>query len=179
MRRLIEPPTSGPTPAQAARIRQVHDLAAEFATLPADHRLPYIVTTVRTQTTGYDRFKTVQYTPPDSPLFAPLMALLDALVASEQSAEGCTYDTKHGIFTAADLKESEAMVTKGELVFPVRHPWAVKPVVEDGTVKVPGVRGPAVYRTAAERAAGPEHKAFSVAPPLRTADDDDDPWRVA
>lgn len=160
MRRLIEPPTAAPTPAQAARIRQVHDLAVEFAALPPDERFRYLYA-VRTQTSGYDRFKTVQHTPPESPLFAPLMALLSALVASEDGPAGRTYDTKHGIFEQRDIAETQAVVTRGELVFPVRYK-----------------NGQAICRTPAERAAGPEHKAFSVAPPLKEADDDD-PWRVA
>lgn len=172
---------SGLTPAQADRIRQVHDLAAEFAALPADRRLAYLVTVVRTQTSGFDRFVTLALTPADSPLHPPLQALLDALVATEHSADGRTYDTKHGIFTGSDIADAEATVTKGELVFPVRYPWAVAPVVNEktNTVTKPGERGPAVFRTPAERAAGPEHKSFSVAPPLRTAEDHDDPWKVA
>lgn len=160
MRRLIEPPTAGPTPAQAARIRQVHDLAAEFATLPADRRLAYLDGAVRKQTSGYDRLKTREHTPIESPLHRPLQALFDALVATEATPDGRTYDTKHGIFTDADLREAGAMTTRGELVFPVRYRG-----------------GESVYRTPAERAAGPEHKPFSVGPPPRAVDDGDDPWR--
>jgi hypothetical protein len=168
----------GLTPAQADRIRQVHDLAAEFAALPADQRLPYLVTTVRTQTSGFDRFVALALTPTESPLHPPLQALLDALVATEVTPLGRTYDTKHGIFTDADLHEVGAMTTHGEIVFPVRLPWSVKPVVDNGAVVKPGKRGEPVYRTPVERAAGPEHKPFSVAPPLRTTDDGDDPWRA-
>jgi hypothetical protein len=175
MHRLIEPPTTPPTPKQRDRMDAVHDLAAEFATLPADRHQHYLDTVVRRQTSGYDRFKTIEHTPPDSPNFAPLMAMLDALVASEASPAGRTYATKHGLFTDADLRESGAMTTKDEIVFPVRYPWAVRPVVQDGVIVKPGTRGDPVYRTAAERSTGPERDDFRAVPKLRPSDDDD-PW---
>ena len=178
MHRLIEPPTTTPTPKQRDRMDAVHDLAAEFSRLPADRRRSYLDHVVRVQTTGYDRFKTIEHTPPDSPNFAPLMAMLDALTATEATPAGRTYTTKHGLFTDADLRDAGAMTTKAELVFPVKYPWASRPRVDNGVITTAGVRGDPVYRTAAERSTGPERGSFTVVPKLRTSDADD-PWSTS
>jgi hypothetical protein len=158
-------PKTAPTPKQDQAIREVWAMAAEFALLPPERRAGYLVE-VRKQTNGRQRWLATRHTPPDNPNFAPLMALLDALI----DGPGAVH-TKHGIFMPDDLHAAEAKTTREEIAFPVRYPWRVKPDDEKG---VKGERLPAIYRSQEERAAGPRLMSFRVVP--RPDDEEKGDW---
>lgn len=61
---------------------------------------------VRRQCTARERWEATRLTPPDHPLFGPLMVLLDELIATDPTGEhGYLYQTKHGIFSEAEIAE--------------------------------------------------------------------------
>lgn len=166
MRRLTAP-NREPTPAEAVAIREVHDLAWEFVSLPPVSRPAYLAE-VRKLTTGRQRFLATAFTSPDDPEFAPLMALLDALIAREPVRM-----TKHGVITEDDLREYQVRIEREDgrelLVFPERYPWRVKPDRDRG---IAGVRGDPAYRRREDR--GPTLSSFRVI--HETPRTPDHPW---
>lgn len=151
-------PKREPTPVESEAIEEVRTMAVEHAA----GRLP--VQEVRRLTNGKQRWLATRFTPPDHPAFRPLMALLDALIATEQGREtGQSYPTKHGVVTQADTVAFECKIEreggKGIIVFPVRYPWKVRPDPERGTE---GVRAAAVFRSKDERK--PTYTTFRTAP---------------
>lgn len=153
--RHLTTPRREPTPVEAIAIREVHDLAWEFASLPPPRRPAYLAE-VRKLTTGRQRFLATAHTPPDDPAFAPLMAMLDALIAEEPVCA-----TKHGVLTDEVIREHHARIEReGErtlVCFPVRWPWHTRPDRERGVV---GIRGDPLYRRREER--GPVLSEFRV-----------------
>lgn len=146
-------PNRAPTPEEARAIRPVHDLAVEFSRLAPISRAAFLHE-VRTLTTGYQRFVATRFTPMDSPLFVPLMALLDALIAGQD-----VIPTPGGLFEREDLHEASAVQTtengRRVIKFPVRHPWKRKPNPDTGQE---GERGQPIYRHPDQR--GPEIGSF-------------------
>lgn len=109
-------PTTEPSPEDAAMIAGVHELAAAFAGLPTEKRPGFLVE-VRKLSTGFDRFRATVFTPPDDPMFGPLMVMLDGLNASAGVIQ-----TKHGAFTTDDLREAGAMTVGADRIrFPVGY----------------------------------------------------------
>ena len=101
-------------------------------------------------TTERTRFLAVGLTSQTHPAWPSLMALLDALNAQAGGAS----TTRHGDFTAAELREAEVKFEyetehhRELIVFPIRYPWSVKP---DPDRAESGVRAPAAYRPAEQR----------------------------
>lgn len=146
----------GPTAKQQEAIDEVYAMAAELGALPERSRSAYLAE-IRQLTTGRQRWLATRHTRPDHPMFPPLMALLDALIADQGGAH-----TKHGTFTEGDIVDAEAKIEREPggrslLVFPVRYAWLRKPNANTGD---PGQRGQAVYRRRDER--GPEVQSFRV-----------------
>lgn len=160
-----------PTADEAATIAEVHLLVAEWSA----GKLPTEV--VGGLCTGKQRWLATRFTPPDHPLFGPLMALMDDLIVKD----GRTVPTAQGLFQLAEVQAAEAKVERdgGEelIVFPVRYRWVKKPDPSRGE---PGVRGEAVYRPKDKR--GPDVGEFRAAmrpmAPLDEGSDehDDTPW---
>lgn len=117
-------PTADPTPNEAAIIAEVHDLAVAFASLPLEQRAGFLVE-VRKLTTGFDRFRATVHTPPGHPLFGPLMAMLDGLIAADPRI----VRTKRGLFERSELAASSASITPTMVTLPVavRHGEAIYP----------------------------------------------------
>jgi len=149
-------PNRTPTSTENEAIERVRELVLAFdvGSLPAEE--------VRRLCTGPERWLTIRFTPPDHVAFQPMMRLADALI----DANGMMR-TRHGCFSRDDIAAVEAKIERKDgqelIVFPVRHPWLVKPDREKG---IPGVRAPAIYRAASER--GPMYKPLDQAPkPIR------------
>jgi hypothetical protein len=130
------------TPKQAEAVAEVHALAREFDGTPAK------LAAVRGCTSGRQRWLAIRHTPPSHPAFRPLMRLLDALVASDPS----TTMTHQGAFPTDDLIAAEPRIERDHgverICLPISYPWSQKPDADRG---FPGIRAPAVYRSAAER----------------------------
>jgi hypothetical protein len=107
-------PTKEPSPGEAAIVAEVHALAAAFAELPAEKRPGFLVE-VRKLTTGFDRFRATVHTPPGHPMFGPLMAMLDGLIATDQ----LVVVTSGGIFDRSELASASASVSPSKVTFPV------------------------------------------------------------
>jgi hypothetical protein len=134
-------PTKDPTPEEAAIVTDVHDLAAAYAGLPPEKRPGFLVE-VRKLTTGFDRWKATIRTASDDPMFGPLMAMLDGLIATD----GRSVVTTAGVFDRSDLATALASVSPSKVTFPV---------------SVKG--GEAIYPTA--QTAGPNIVPFRVVRP--------------
>jgi hypothetical protein len=138
------------TPLHAEAVAEVQALACDFDGSAAK------LAAVRGCTTGRQRWLAIRHTPPAHPAFRPLMALLDALVASDPG----TTMTNQGAFPTDDIIAAEPKIERengiDRICFPVRYPWSQKPDPETGFA---GVRAPAIYRSAAER--GPSFGASS------------------
>lgn len=162
-----------PTPEEATAIGEVHALVAEWDA----GRLP--IEEVAKLTTGRQRFLATRFTPPDHPLFRPLMAALDDLI--RRGGLEPVHRTAHGLVSESDLRDAAAKVERdgGDelVVFPVRHPWSRRPDRARGDA---GVRGDPVYRPRDQRR--PELGEFSAVPRQASfaegdADErDDTPW---
>lgn len=159
MRRLGDEMYGGkdPTPKQREAIEQVRKMANELATLPVQRRSFYL-SEIRTHTSGRQRWLATRHTPPGHEAFGPLMAMLDALIADQD-----TIQTKHGCFTEEDIRLAEAAIVredgKSMVLFPIRYPWKRKPDPDKGDA---GERLDAIYRTPGER--GPKKESFRVVP---------------
>lgn len=140
-------PRKAPTPLEDQAIKEVWSMAKELATLPQQRRNAYLYE-IRKQTSGRQRWLATQHTPPEHEMFRPLMAMLDALIASEPGA----IPTKHGTFLPDDMAahHGKLVVEEGRrmLVFPWTWPWRKKPNKETGA---PGERGDPLYRRPEER----------------------------
>lgn len=162
-------PKRSPTPEEDAVIHEVRDIATEWDA----GRLP--LPEVRALCSGHMRWLTTRFTPPDHAAFAPLMRLLDALIADEQTAEGDLIVTKHGTFTRKALIDAEARITREDgkemVIFPIAYPWRIRPDEERG---IEGVRAPAVYRAKHER--GPDYTSFRTTPTSRPKKNQDRSW---
>ena len=103
--------------AERTVIDEVRALAENYAALPGADR-PGFLAEVRRLSTGRGRHLATRYTPPGHPCFAPLMAMLDGLIAQEPDRVG----TNHGSFSVDELREIGAM-TRGRdrVVFPVAY----------------------------------------------------------
>lgn len=155
-------PKRAPTSEEAATIADVHEFVAEWAA----GRLP--TQEVAKLSTGRQRWLATRFTPPDHPLFRPLMALLDELIPllaatapTDSPTRGPVYATGHGPIHGHELRDLGARIERQDgdelLVFPVRYPWLVKPNADRG---VEGVRGDPVYRPRGQR--GPTTSEFGV-----------------
>ena len=150
LRRLgdIMRPKVAPSPLEDEAIKEVYAMATELDALPAQSRPAYVVE-IRTQTTARQRHLATRHTPPDHPMFAPLMAMLDALIATQPGI----VHTSGGIFTVEDVAAHHGKIAVEEgrrlLVFPWTWPWRIKPDKETGRE---GVRGDPLYRTPEQRA---------------------------
>jgi hypothetical protein len=107
-------PTTAPTPQEAAIVADVHDLAAAYAGLPPEKR-PGFLLEVRKLTTGFDRWKATIRTATDDPMFGPLMAMLDDLIATD----GRSIVTAAGVFDRSDLANASASISPSKVSFPV------------------------------------------------------------
>lgn len=114
----------------------VHGLAAEFATLPSERRNAFLFE-VRHLTTGWDRFRAARSTPPGQSSFQPLMALLDALIATD----GATIRTDRGVFDRSELSAVGASISPTTVTLPVAY--------RNGETIYPSHRGPEItpFRT--------------------------------
>jgi hypothetical protein len=132
-----------PTPLERQAIAEVHELALRFVLTTVT------LQEVRAAVSGNQRRLATQFTPPNHPEYAALMALLDALIAESQQ----TVVTKQGTFLVSDLWPMRVDGTV--LHLPVRQPWRVKPDADRG---IDGERGEPIYRSEA----GPTIGGFSV-----------------
>lgn len=123
--------TTEPAPHDADRLAVVHDLAAEYAALPAEQRNTFLFEVCRL-TRGYDRFRVACLTPPEHPMFASLMALLDGLIAADDRA----VRTNRGIFDRTELVTASASISPSRVGFPV--------AVRNGTAIFPSHTGPTI-----------------------------------
>ena len=150
-------PKRPPPEKETEAITEVIAIAVEFVALPPQRR-PAFLAEVRKVTSWKQRRLTVEHTPPGSPGYAPLMALLDGLI----DASGMVR-TKQGDFTEDELRAAEVTLEREDgrtrIVFPIRYPWSRKPDPETGQG---GIRAPAVYRNVEDR--GPELQSFRVVP---------------
>lgn len=159
MRRLGDDlyPKQPPTPKQLQAIEEVRDLAICFADLDPVRRPSFLIE-VNKLTNGRQRWLATRYTPPGHEAFAPLMAMLDALIEGEGIIK-----TNKGWFTVDDLRAVESAQTREDgrdiIKFPIRYPWRVKPDEQTGKA---GDRLPAVFRRKEDR--GPELSTFRVVP---------------
>ena len=129
-------PKQPPTPKQRQAIEEVCAMASELATLPEVSRRAYL-TQIREHTTGRQRWLATRHTMPDHPMFRPLMAMLDALIADRG-----TVTTKHGAFTREDLHEYRGRIWREDGKELVQFP-----------VSVDKATGMPVYRSLGERKA--------------------------
>jgi len=141
-------PTTEPTRKQTRAIQEVRDLATEVAA----GRLP--IDEIRRLCVGPQRYLATRYTPPEHAMFGPLMAMLDALIASANDPEtgGRQFRTAQGLISEQELRDNGARIERSDgrelIVWPVRSPWFVKPNADRNE---PGIRGEAIYRAASER----------------------------
>lgn len=153
-----------PTPDESKAIADVHALVSEWSA----GKLP--VWEIAKLTTGRQRFLATRFTPPEHPMFRPLMAALDELIAG--TGPEPVYRTNHGLVSEGDLRDAAAKVERdgGDelVVFPIRWPWRIKP---DRSRGEPGVRGDPVYRPKDQRR--PEVGEFSAVPRQATFSEDD------
>lgn len=156
-------PKTSPTPKMQQAITDVHDLAICFVELAPMSRPSFLVE-IRKLTNGRQRWLATRHTPPNHPAFAPMMAMLDALISDEGQIK-----TNKGWFSTEDLRDVEAAHGKEDgrdiIKFPIRHPWKVKP--DEATGKS-GERLPAMFRRREER--GPDRGTFQVTPRRESKD---------
>lgn len=148
----ITEPKQPPTPIQAKAIADVHELAFLF------DRGETTVAEIRAATSGKQRWKATQHTSKDHPAFGPLMAMLDALLASEQRVAV----TDHGMFSMDELIDAGMRIVhdNGRTVICLakRRPWFEKPDPDRG---IDGIRGDPVFRPREEWGT-PNHGNFGV-----------------
>lgn len=117
------------TPAEAyALIDEVLAIAQQWAS----GMLP--LAEVRRLTTPQERYLAARFTKPQP---RELSALLDALIAENPTAPGgYAYATKHGTFTADELRDAHAKMDSVDgdvrIRFPQRQPWLRYPDDEGG-----------------------------------------------
>ena len=175
IREIIEPRRQL-TEAEQRAVQEVHDLAMEFASLPAVRR-PAFLHEVRKLTSGRQRFVATAHTPPEHPAFRPLMQLLDALIESAPDGpDGQVRLTKQGVVTQRELEETQARIVREDgraaICFPVRYPWRIKP---DPARRIDGERGDPIFRSPDER--GPRHTGFRVFhQPAKSEREPSAPW---
>jgi hypothetical protein len=101
-----------PTPEEQEAIAEVWAVAREWNARGGS------LADVRRATSGYQRFLASVYTPPDDPMFRPLMNLLDALIAAQGAVP-----TKHGLVDPALLSETQGTLNRatGDIRFPVNY----------------------------------------------------------
>jgi len=158
MTRAADALTSEPLGARGLEaVEEVRALASEFDGSPAH------LAAARRTTSGRQRWLAIRHTHPSHPAFAPILRLLDALVASD----GETTMTDQGPFLTSDLIDAEVKIERDgdvrRFCFPISRPWSRTPDPDFG---VPGVRGAAVYRGADQR--GPIRGTFAVEPSARS-----------
>lgn len=125
-----------PSVAEEQTVAEVHELVRAW-------RAGLSIENVRQVCSGHDRWTAVRFTATQHTMWDPLMAMLDALIASDTSSEhGRMYQTPQGTFSEAELTHREARITKTtdgrlRILFPHTHPWRVKPDPERG---IEGVR---------------------------------------
>jgi hypothetical protein len=155
------------TPKAREAINEVYDIAAAYCALEPHRQRPFLGE-VRKLTTGRQRWLATHNTPPDHSCYAPLMTLLDALIADQG-----LWKTKTGWFSRDELDSYRVRFERddtGELiVFPVLYPWFKKPD-ENGQGGEPAAP---VYRHKDDR--HPYRGTFSQAGP-READQVKDFW---
>jgi hypothetical protein len=110
---------AGLSPQDTDRLAAVHGLAAEFAGLTPQRRNAFLVE-VRRLTSGYDRFRVMTLTPPKHPLFGSLMALFDALIATDDRV----VRTTRGFFDRSELVSASSSSVVGLTIHPFR---AIRP----------------------------------------------------
>ena len=150
-----------PTAAERETIAAVHELVRDWQFgLPIDQ--------VRQLCSARDRWTATRFTQTVDRRFAPLMAMLDALIATDQSSEyGHHYQTPQGTFSEAEFRDAGARMIRepdGRLrfLFPALWPWRRKPDPETGD---PGERGEPIYgETADDR-----HRILSIKQAVRRA----------
>lgn len=124
-------PKQPPTPKQQQAIEEVYAMARELAALPPVSHRAYLAQ-IREHTTGKQRWLATRHTLPDHPMFGPLMAMLDALIADR----GTVY-TKHGAFTREDLHENHGRIWRENGAEMIQFPIAV-----DRSTGIPVYRSP-------------------------------------
>lgn len=113
--------TGEPSDDDAATRDWVLETAAAFVAGEIDHF------EVRRRCTGWDRWVAVRFTALDDPLRPALLAMLDALIASDPTQrDGWTYTTRQGMFGEAELRSVQAEMFAGPegqvgIRFPVRY----------------------------------------------------------
>lgn len=162
-------PKSILTPKMREAIDEVYEIAAAYCALDHLRRIPFLGE-IRKLTTGRQRWLATRHTPPDHASFAPLMTMLDALIADQGLVK-----TAGGLFSRDELAAAEVKFERDEggelIVFPVLYPWRSKPDPEShGT----GIRGDAIYRHKDDR--HPHRGTFSQSGPRETTDQSKDFW---
>lgn len=96
-----------PNRTELETIQHVRELALAF-----DHNeIP--IEEVRRLSSGRERWTATRFTPPSHSVYRPMMAMLDALIRTDVGdRNGLLYGTKYGVFTTAELRESEARIEK-------------------------------------------------------------------
>lgn len=142
-------PKRPPTPLERQAIAEVHELALRFATAECS------VKEIQAATTPKQRNLATRYTTPKQAEWRPMMAMLDALIASERDVAV----TKQGTFLLSDLIAAGMRILRDAgrevLQFPRVWPWRTKPDPDHG---VEGVRGEPFYRSLDQR--GPVYGNF-------------------
>lgn len=134
-------PNREPSPLERQAIAEVHELAERFA-------LDAVSTDeIRSACSGKQRWLATRFTAPTDRVFAPLMAMLDALIADEGR-----FKTKHGYFEPDDLFAANGRIVHEDgqamLQFPYRWPWRIEP---DKETRLGGERDEPVYRRSEQR----------------------------
>lgn len=147
-------PKRPPTPLERQAIAEVHELALRFAAAECS------VKELHAATTPKQRNLATRYTSPKQAEWRPMMAMLDALIAAEQTVAV----TKQGTFLLSELIAAGMRILRDagrEIIqFPHFWPWRSKPDPDHG---VEGVRGVAFYRSLEQR--GPTYGSFSQVAP--------------
>lgn len=128
-----------PTPDEQMAIDMVYGCADALAQIEHPIQRRRYVDDITNTTSPRQRFLAFRHTPPDSPRWRPLIALIDEVVRADPNV----VVTNGGVFTRQELAAAAASITPTE----IRFPRAI-------------VNGNAVYRTEDERS--PDTRQFGA-----------------
>lgn len=117
---------------ESATIVHIRELAMAYANDELD------LNEIRRLSSGRERWTATRFTSPAHQTFAPLMTMLDDLIATDPTdPNGWLYQTPFGVFTRRDLEDAGAEITKQpgnrlRIRFPIRWPWRRKPNADQG-----------------------------------------------
>lgn len=147
-------PKRPPTPLERQAIAEVHELAMRYYDGDCS------IGEIQSATTPRQRNLATRYTTPKDREWRPMMAMLDAVIAANQSV----VVTQQGTFLLSDLIAAGMRILRDAgrevIQFPKFWPWHSKPDTDRG---IEGIRGEPYYRSLEER--GPAYGSFGNAQP--------------